>query len=44
MAVVVLALDMSSSAYHIMAGATVGVCFIAEGPVRKNTFGRPAQK
>jgi hypothetical protein len=25
-------------------GLLLGVCFVAEGPVRRNTFGRSAQK
>jgi hypothetical protein len=28
----------------IMKGLLLGVCFVAEGPVRRNTFGRSAQK
>jgi hypothetical protein len=25
-------------------GGLLGVCFVAEGPIRRNTFGRSAQK
>jgi hypothetical protein len=27
-----------------MKGLLLGVCFVAEGPVRRNTFGRSTQK
>jgi hypothetical protein len=26
---------------HVVMMKVLGVCFIAEGPVRRNTFGRP---
>jgi hypothetical protein len=35
--------SLQKTIYH-HEGATIGGCFIAEGPVRRNTFGRSAQK
>jgi hypothetical protein len=29
---------------HVKHLVVLGVCFVAEGPVRRNTFGRSAQK